>query len=189
MSAPFNKPDDSLDRGNQTGFFNISQVAHSRIEAKRKRKGLGELQKRQNPVHSQFFQSGSTMLVVNAVCAPIERLRIIQQTVPLNGAKTPIPSMNLSLASKIASEQGLSAFWRGNMPKIYLNTSQMILRVLLFDRIKQSTMPYDEHKYQGFDWFWRVAVSASICQALTLFVTYPLDLIHTRTSADMTIKG
>lgn len=83
------------------------------------------------------------MFVVNAVCAPLERLRIIQQTSPMNAAKTPIPGMNLQLAGKIASEQGMTAFWRGMMPKVYMNTSQMLLRVLFYDRIKGTMMPYD----------------------------------------------
>ena len=129
------------------------------------------------------------MFVVNTVCAPLERLRIIQQTSVMNAAKTPIPGMNLQLASKIASEQGLTAFWRGMMPKVYMNTSQMLLRVLFYDRIKGTMMPYDQRKYSGFDWFWRIAVSGAACQAMTLMLTYPLDLIHTRTSADMTMKG
>ena len=50
-------------------------------------------------------------------------------------------------------------------------------------------MPYDAHKYQGFDYFWRVMVSSVLCQSVSLVLVYPLDLIHTRTCADMTLKG
>jgi hypothetical protein len=50
-------------------------------------------------------------------------------------------------------------------------------------------MPYDTSKYSGFDYFWRLATSSTICMGLTLAFTYPFELIHTRTAADMSRKG
>ena len=50
-------------------------------------------------------------------------------------------------------------------------------------------MPYDVSKYIGFDYFWRVACASQIITGLNLLMCYPLDLIHTRTSGDMSKKG
>ena len=75
------------------------------------------------------------------------------------------------------------------MPKIYQNSMQMFTRVLFFDKIKNWMMPYDHTKYFGFDYFWRVASSSTLCVTLTLLLSYPLELIHTRTCADMSQKG
>ena len=50
-------------------------------------------------------------------------------------------------------------------------------------------MPYDVHKYHGFDYFWRAALSFSIITSVTTALTYPFDLVHTRITTDMTKKG
>jgi len=67
----------------------------------------------------------------------------------------------------------------------------MFLTIFLFDKAKNFFMPYDPSKYKRgtLDFYWRTAAAASVCQAATLFATYPLDLIHTRISVDMSKKG
>ena len=65
----------------------------------------------------------------------------------------------------------------------------MGVKILFYDKIKHTVMPYDIKKYSGLDYFIRAA-SASLLSmtAMTLF-TYPFDLFHTRTAVDMTTKG
>jgi Mitochondrial carrier protein len=65
----------------------------------------------------------------------------------------------------------------------------MSTRIVFFDKIKNWMMPHDSQQYSGFDFFWRVAFSSILCTGLTLGLSYPFDLIHTRTSADMTKKN
>jgi len=60
---------------------------------------------------------------------------------------------------------------------------------MFYDRFKNFFMPLQPRKYSGFDYFWRAAASSVACMAVTTLFTYPLDLIHTRMSADMTTKG
>lgn len=72
---------------------------------------------------------------------------------------------------------------------LYRTWMQLFLRVFLYDKIKASFMPYDNHKYKGFDYFWRAASAFSILTGITAVVTYPLDLVHTRITADITKKG
>jgi hypothetical protein len=50
-------------------------------------------------------------------------------------------------------------------------------------------MPYDAHKYKGLDYYWRAALAGISCMAVTTYLTYPLDLIHTRITTDLTKKG
>jgi hypothetical protein len=75
------------------------------------------------------------------------------------------------------------------MPKVYHNLVQTSLRLAFFDRVKNCFMPYDVSKYIGFDYFWRVACASQIIVGLNLALSYPLDLIHTRISGDMSRKG
>ena len=81
------------------------------------------------------------------------------------------------------------AFWRGNNANIYKTWSQLVLKIMLYDKIKSSFMPYDAHKYKGIDYYWRSAVSGMLCMSTATVLTYPLDLIHTRISTDLTKKG
>jgi hypothetical protein len=59
----------------------------------------------------------------------------------------------------------------------------------MYDKIKNRLMPYEAHKYNGINYFWRAALSGSLCMGLTTLLAYPFDLIHTRISTDLTKKG
>lgn len=50
-------------------------------------------------------------------------------------------------------------------------------------------MPYDTHKYRGFDYYWRAAGAFSLCTGLTTLVVYPFDTVHTRITTDLTPTG
>ena len=64
----------------------------------------------------------------------------------------------------------------------------MFTRILFYDKFKNWLMPYDTSKYTGVDYFLRASISSVLCNSVMLFITYPLDLIHTRTSTDMSKK-
>jgi hypothetical protein len=64
-----------------------------------------------------------------------------------------------------------------------------MLKIFVYDKVKNAFMPYEPKKYRGFDYFWRAAGSFSFCMAATTLLTYPLDTIHTRIASDMTKKG
>ena len=96
---------------------------------------------------------------------------------------------SIELFSKISSEQGVSQFWRGNNANIYKSFVQLGIRIFFYDKIKGYFMPFDTHKYRGFDYYWRAASAFSACTALTTLFVYPFDTIHTRIAADLTPKG
>ena len=50
-------------------------------------------------------------------------------------------------------------------------------------------MPFDTHKYRGFDYYWRAASAFTACTALTTLFVYPFDTIHTRIAADLPQRG
>lgn len=96
----------------------------------------------------------------------------------------------LSNVSRIISEQGMSALWRGNMPNVYRSLSLVMLRVTIYDKIKQAYMPLDQSQYVDgtLDYYWRKYFAALSIIGITTALVYPLDLIHTRMSTDMTSK-
>ncbi|CDW80725.1 adp atp translocase 3 [Stylonychia lemnae] len=128
---------------------------------------------------------------MKSIGAPLERCRIIKQTLHMQNLKVnekPTGS-SISILQKITSEQGVAQLWRGNMANVYKVFLQMSLKVFFYDKFKNFWMPFSTQKYTGFDYIWRVALSGSLCTAITTFITYPLDLIHTRLVTDMSKQG
>lgn len=83
----------------------------------------------------------------------------------------------------------MTQFWRGNMANIYRTWIQLSLKVFFYDKIKNYFMPYDTRKYKGFDFMWRATMAGTVGSALTLLLSYPFDLVHTRMTTDLTKKG
>lgn len=91
--------------------------------------------------------------------------------------------------SKIVKEQGFNTLWRGNNANLYRHFILISMNVSIFDRVKQKYMPQDPSRYQGLDFLWRYCASTGMLMGITAGLVYPLDLIHTRLTSDMTIRG
>lgn len=96
-----------------------------------------------------------------------------------------VPKSSFGIAAIITKEQGLKAFWRGNMPHIYFGAMSMLLRVSFYDKIKNYWMPFHPSKYSGFDYIWRISTASFICTLISCVFTYPFDLVRTRICCDM----
>lgn len=99
------------------------------------------------------------------------------------------PNTASGLFKKIQKEQGINALWRGNNANLYRNLLLISMNVTIFDRVKHAYMPLDRSRYSGIDFLWRYVSTTCILMGITAFVTYPLDLIHTRLVADMSGKN
>lgn len=78
---------DDMESRYMGGFFNITQTCRRKLNAKRKRKGLGELKPREKNVFSQAFVYGTSLALVKTLGAPLERTRIIMQTKEMYNVK------------------------------------------------------------------------------------------------------
>jgi hypothetical protein len=58
-------------------YLDIATISRNRIEAKRKKKGLGELKAREKSVYKQFGQGLLCSMLANTAVAPLERTRIV----------------------------------------------------------------------------------------------------------------
>lgn len=100
-----------------------------------------------------------------------------------------LSGVTISNLSKVIREQGFSSLWRGNNVNMYRQLMLIGLNVTVYDKIKNAYMPLDQSRYSGIDYYWRFLGAASMTCSLTAAVAYPLDLIHTRISSDITKKG
>lgn len=176
----------------QSTVFNISAYAKNKVAAKRKKKGLGELKPRENNPYKQLLVYSVQVLSAKALFAPLDRLRILSQVrdMPVIRATGTNYGSSASTLSKIVSEQGAAALWRGNNSNIYRCLTQIILRVSIYDRIKQQYMPLDPSRYTpGLEYYARVTAQSAMLIGITTAITYPLDLIHTRMVTDMALRG
>lgn len=55
----------------------LTRWAEEKVEKKRKKKGLGDLQPRKKRVASQLFVHGGSMTAATLAIAPLERVRLI----------------------------------------------------------------------------------------------------------------
>ena len=104
-------------------------------------------------------------------------------------ANVAFPKASTQLIPQIIQQQGLSQLWRGVMPMVYKSFMSNFVKILFYDKIKHSVMPYDVKKYSGLDFYLRASF-ASVTSLMTMALfTYPFDLYHTRATVDMTLKG
>ena len=174
------------DNVNTMGMIRFTEWAQRRVEAKRKRKGLGECKPRKNNAMKQIVANGMCLSLANLVVAPLERCRILLQTSPMSTYKHELPVTTRGMVPYIMKTQGVDALWRGIMPHVYKQWIQVFIKVAFYDRIKHYCMPYNRNKYSGLDFFIRSQTAALACMGLTTAFTYPLDTLHTRISADST---
>lgn len=171
------------------GMVRFTEWAAEKVEAKRKRRGLGELKPRKKNAMRSIFSNSITLTLANVAIAPLQRCRIILQTAPMSMYRQELPMTTREMIPHIQKTQGTQALWRGIMPHVYKQWAQVIVKVAFYDSIKHSLMPYSANKYSGLDYFIRAQGAAIMCMGISTIFTYPFDTLHTRLSADMTPTG
>ena len=178
------KPNPEEEKGAR-GLFNLTTLARNKVIDKRKRKGLGNIEPRRKPASQQIVCYVGSLVFTKTLLAPFERIKILMQVSHMaNVSAHERPAGAFQVTRKIVSEQGLTAFFRGNMPNVYRHLLQSCVRVGFYDRFKIFYMPQLESNYGGIDLLWRRLAAAYSCGALSCIITYPLDLIHTQMVAD-----
>lgn len=99
------------------------------------------------------------------------------------------PTGSFDIFKKISGDQGITAFWRGNMAGVYKNFLRLSINILFYDRVKKWWLPKGDDKYSGFDNAWRRLTAGLIAGSFTLMGSYPLEVIQTRLITDMSLKG
>lgn len=138
-----------------------------------------------------FATYGTSVCLAKTVFAPLERLRILSQVRNMANVASgdKLSGVTISNLSKVVREQGITSLWRGNNVNIYRNLMLIGLNVTVYDKIKNAYMPLEQSRYTGLDYYWRFFASAAMTCGVTAALVYPLDLIHTRISSDMSKKG
>jgi len=145
---------------------------------------------------TDFFVGGISAAVSKTVVAPIERVKLLLQVQDAMAKKATkageAPSGGLDKKytgigdcfSRVYTEQGLTAFWRGNLANVIRYFPTQALNFSFKDVYKKTFCPYNP-KTEPVKFFIGNCASGGAAGATSLCVVYPLDFARTRLAADV----
>lgn len=126
--------------------------------------------------------------ISKTIVAPIERVKLLLQTQDANpmikSGEVPRYTGIANCFSRVASEQGVSSFWRGNLANVIRYFPTQAFNFAFKDSIKNQFPKYHPKKQSG-KFFATNLASGGLAGACSLFIVYPLDFARTRLAADL----
>jgi len=133
-----------------------------------------------------FLIGGVSAAVSKTAVAPIERVKLLLQVQYAN-PNIPVEQRYNGISdcfSRVASEQGIAAFWRGNAANVIRYFPTQALNFACKDKYKKWLCPYNP-KTEAFKFFIGNCASGGAAGATSLCFVYPLDFARTRLAADV----
>merc|ERR1719183_1989857 len=135
-----------------------------------------------------FCLGGTAGAISKTITAPIERVKLVIQTQDANpkiiSGEVPRYTGIGNCFSRIYSEQGLAAFWRGNFTNCIRYFPTQAFNLAFKDSIKK-TFPKYSPKTEFGKFFMVNLVSGGLAAAGSLTIVYPLDYARTRLASDV----
>jgi solute carrier family 25 (adenine nucleotide translocator) protein 4/5/6/31 len=135
-----------------------------------------------------FCLGGVSGAFAKTLTAPIERVKLVIQTQDANpqirSGEVPRYTGIGNCFSRIHSEQGMSAFWRGNFTNCIRYFPTQAFNLSFKDSIKKMFPKYNA-KTQFMQFFAVNMASGGMAAAGSLCIVYPLDYARTRLASDV----
>lgn len=135
-----------------------------------------------------FAAGGISGAISKTVTAPIERVKLVIQTQDANprirSGEVPRYTGIGNVFSRIASEQGIAAFWRGNLVNIIRYFPTQAFNLAFKDSIKSMFPKYNKNT-EFWKFFGTQLASGGLAGACSLTIVYPLDYARTRLASDV----
>jgi len=137
-----------------------------------------------------FALGGVSAAVSKTAVAPIERVKLLLQTQAANkkleGDKAYKGIMDVLV--RVPKEEGVSAFWRGNLANVIRYFPTQALNFAFKDTYKKVFCPFNP-KTDFWKFFFGNLASGGAAGATSLMFVYPLDFARTRLAADVGRTG
>lgn len=133
-----------------------------------------------------FMIGGVSAAVSKTLVAPIERVKLLLQVQDSN-KNIAVDKRYKGIGdcfSRVASEQGIASFWRGNLANVIRYFPTQALNFACKDFYKAYLCPYNPKK-EPVKFFFGNCASGGAAGATSLTVVYPLDFGRTRLAADV----
>lgn len=139
---------------------------------------------------TDFLVGGVSAAVSKTAVAPIERVKLLLQVQDASKSIAPENRYNGigDCFSRVLSEQGMGAFWRGNLANVIRYFPTQALNFSFKDVYKKIFNPYNAKK-EPVKFFFGNCMSGGAAGATSLCVVYPLDFARTRLAADVGSGG
>jgi len=135
-----------------------------------------------------FSLGGISGAIAKTITAPIERVKLLIQTQDANprirSGEVPRYTGIINCFSRVRSEQGFLAFWRGNFTNVLRYFPTQAFNFAFKDSIKKLFPRYDSKKEFGKFFLVQMA-SGGLAGAGSLCIVYPLDYARTRLASDV----
>jgi solute carrier family 25 (adenine nucleotide translocator) protein 4/5/6/31 len=135
-----------------------------------------------------FLAGGISGVVSKTLTAPIERVKLIIQTQDANpkiiSGEVPRYTGIGNCFTRVASEQGMGAFWRGNFTNCIRYFPTQAFNLAFKDSIK-GLFPRKNPKTEFAEFFAINLASGGLAGAGSLCFVYPLDYARTRLASDV----
>jgi len=135
-----------------------------------------------------FLAGGVSGAVAKTCTAPIERVKLLIQTQDANpkiiSGEVARYTGIVDCFTRVAKEQGIGAFWRGNLTNIIRYFPTQAFNFAFKDTIK-AMFPRADKKTEFAKFFAINMASGGLAGAGSLMIVYPLDYARTRLASDV----
>jgi len=135
-----------------------------------------------------FLAGGTSGAVAKTCTAPIERVKLLIQTQDANpkiiSGEVKRYTGIVDCFSRVSSEQGIKAFWRGNFTNILRYFPTQAFNFAFKDGIK-AMFPKADKNSEFMKFFMINVASGGLAGAGSLMIVYPLDYARTRLASDV----
>jgi len=135
-----------------------------------------------------FMAGGVSGAVAKTCTAPIERVKLLIQTQDANpkiiSGEIPRYTGIVNCFTRVSSEQGIAAFWRGNFTNIVRYFPTQAFNFAFKDSIK-ALFPKADKNTEFAKFFLINMASGGLAGAGSLMIVYPLDYARTRLASDV----
>jgi len=138
-----------------------------------------------------FIAGGVAAAVSKTAVAPIERVKLLLQVQHASKQITEAQRYKgiVDCFVRIPKEQGIGAFWRGNLANVIRYFPTQALNFAFKDKYKQVFLGGVDKKTQFWRYFAGNLASGGAAGATSLCFVYPLDFARTRLGADVGKEG
>merc|ERR1711968_297524 len=132
---------------------------------------------------------GTIGAISKTIMSPVERVKILMQTMDSNpdvisGKVKPYSSIG-DCFRRVSSEQGMAAFWRGNLVNCLRYAPQQG-SALAFNDFFKNMFPKVNKQEQFWTFFTYNLLSGGAGGATAMVICYPMDFARTRLASDLT---
>jgi len=139
---------------------------------------------------SDFVAGGVSGIAAKTSCAPFDRIKLLLQTQHINPSLTRQYVSTWDCTVRIFREEGVLAFWRGNLANAYRYFPSQALNFAFKDQYKlffgnQSTQAKHVAGTTNYNLLFLNLFSGGLAGASAMIICYPFELARTRLATDV----